>query len=78
MQASNLQSWTWQDLNRTFKSYHAVVLKYQDLVDELAVNPDTDVTVVKEILDTGDRAIRQSIACWNEMVRRRNLVGFCG
>lgn len=78
MQASNLQSWTWQDLNRAFKSYHAVVLKYQGLVEELAVNPDTDVSIAKEILDTGDRAIRQSIVCWNEMERRRKMVGFCG
>lgn len=78
MQASNLQSWTWQDLNRAFKSYHAVVLKYQELVDELAANPDTHVSVVKQILDTGDRAIYQSVACWNEMERRRKMVGFCG
>lgn len=78
MQASNLQSWTWQDLNRAFKSYHAVVLKYQGLVEELAVNPDTDVSIAKGILDTGDRAIRQSIVCWNEMERRRKMVGFCG
>ena len=65
-------------MNRAFKSYHAVVLKYQGLVEELAVNPDTDVSIVEEILDTGDRAIRQSIACWNEMERRRKMVGFCG
>nr|DAX72386.1 MAG TPA: hypothetical protein [Caudoviricetes sp.] len=78
MQASNLQSWSWQALFSTFKAYHTIALNYQKVFDMVAAQPELGYNDMKRLIISGDLAIANSMACWNEMERRRKMVGFCG